>query len=180
MSRDFVMSFIVRLCLFFIVASMSQLSIAQQNVFVIDIEAGALRSDFAKDFLKKATDTENYTKGIAAYNKLRAEFKALQDDAKANGLTWSDEQKKTFNLKIEKKLKEVNQLGGQLDSGRNVLQSRVIQDLTPDIENIIQEIIEEKNVDVLMNARAVYFQKPEFNITAELTKKLNVLKASKK
>ena len=159
---------------------MSQLSIAQQNVFVIDIEAGALRSDYAKDVLKQATDTENYKKGIAAYNQLRAEFKGLQDDAKANGLTWSDEQKKTFNVKIENKLKEVNQLGGQLDSARNSLQGRVIQELTPDIEKIVQEIIEEKNIDILMNARTVSFVKPEFNITAELTKKLNVLKAAKK
>lgn len=180
MRRGFVMSFIVKSCLFFIVVSMSQLSIAQQNVFVIDIESGALSSDYAKNLLKKATDTENYKKGISAYNKLRAEFKGLQDDAQANGLTWSDAQKTTFNVKIENKLKEVNQLGGQLDSARNSLQSRIIQDLTPDIEKIIQEIIIEKKVDVLMNARAVYFQKPEFSITAELTKKLNVLIAAKK
>jgi outer membrane protein len=173
------MSFIVKLCLFCIVISISNISIAQQNVFVVDIEAGALRSEFAKDFLNKATSTENYKNGIAEYNKLRAEFKALQDDAKTNGLTWSDEQKNTFNGQIEQKLKAVNQLGGQLESARNSLQGRVIQDLTPDIEKIVQAIIEEKSVDVLMNSKAVYFQKPEFDLTAELTEKLNALKAEK-
>jgi outer membrane protein len=173
------MSFIVKLCLFCFVVSISNISIAQQNVFVVDIEAGALRSEFAKDFLNKATSTENYKNGIAEYNKLRAEFKALQDDAKTNGLTWSDEQKKTFNGQIEQKLKVVNQLGGQLESARNSLQGRVIQDLTSDIEKIVQAIIEEKNVDVLMNSKAVYFQKPEFDLTAELTEKLNALKAEK-
>ena len=173
------MSFIVKLCLFCFVVSISNISIAQQNVFVVDIEAGALRSEFAKDFLNKATSTENYKNGIAEYNKLRAEFKALQDDAKTNGLTSSDEQKKTFNGQIEQKLKVVNQLGGQLESARNSLQGRVIQDLTSDIEKIVQAIIEEKNVDVLMNSKAVYFQKPEFDLTAELTEKLNALKAEK-
>lgn len=173
------MSFIVKLCLVCIVVSISNISMAQQNVFVIDIEAGALRSDFAKEFLDKATSTENYKNGIAEYNKLRTEFKALQDDAKTNGLTWSDEQKNTFNVQIEQKLKAVNQLGGQLESARNSLQGRVIQELTPDIEAIVQAIIKEKDVDVLMNSKAVYFQKPEFNITAELTEKLNVLKAEK-
>jgi hypothetical protein len=136
------MSFIVKLCLFCFVVSISNISIAQQNVFVVDIEAGALRSEFAKDFLNKATSTENYKNGIAEYNKLRAEFKALQDDAKTNGLTWSDEQKKTFNGQIEQKLKVVNQLGGQLESARNSLQGRVIQDLTSDIEKIVQAIIQ--------------------------------------
>jgi outer membrane protein len=173
------MSFIVKLCLFCFVVSIPNISIAQQNVFVVDIEAGALRSEFAKNFLNKATSTENYKNGIAEYNKLRTEFKALQDDAKANGLTWSDEQKKTFNGQIEQELKVVNQLGGQLESARNSLQGRVIQDLTPDIEMIVQAIIEEKNVDVLMNSKAVYFQKPEFDLTAELTEKLNALKAEK-
>jgi outer membrane protein len=173
------MSFIVKLCFIGIVASMSNISIAQQNIFVINMEAGALRSDFAKDFLEKATNTENYKNGIAEYNKLRGEFKALQDDAKTNGLTWSDEQKNTFNAQIEQKLKAVNQLGGQLESAKNSLQGRVIQELTPAIENIVQAIIEEKNVDVLMNSKAVYFQKPEFDITAELTEKLNALKADK-
>ena len=173
------MSFIVRVCLFCIVVSISSISIAQQNVFVVDIEAGALRSDFAKDFLNKATSTENYKNGVAEYNKLRGEFKALQDDAQTNGLTWSDEQKNTFNGELEQKLKEINQLGGQLESARSSLQGRVIQELTPDIEKIIQAIIEEKNVDILMNSKAVYFQKLEFDITAELTEKLNVLKAEK-
>ena len=173
------MSFIVKLCLFCFVVSISNISIAQQNVFVVDIEAGALRSEFAKDFLNKATSTENYKNGIAEYNKLRAEFKALEDDAKTNGLTWSDEQKNTFNGQIQQKLKAVNQLGGQLDSARNSLKGRVIQDLTPDIEKIVQAIIEEKSVDVLMNSKAVYFQKPEFDLTAELTEKLNALKAEK-
>lgn len=173
------MSFIVKLCLFCIVVSISNVSIAQQNVFVVDIEAGALRSEFAKDFLNKATSTENYKNGIAEYNKLRAEFKALEDDAKTNGLTWSDQQKNTFNDQIQQKLKAVNQLGGQLDSASNSLKGRVIQDLTPDIEKIVQTIIEEKSVDVLMNSKAVYFQKPEFDLTAELTEKLNALKAEK-
>ncbi len=163
------MSFIVKLCLFCFVVSISNISIAQQNVFVVDIEAGALRSEFAKDFLNKATSTENYKNGIAEYNKLRAEFKALQDDAKTNGLTWSDEQKKTFNGQIEQKLKVVNQLGGQLESARNSLQGRVIQDLTSDIEKIVQAIIEEKSDDLLMNSKAVYFKKLEFDLTAELT-----------
>jgi hypothetical protein len=30
-----------------------------------------------------------------------------------------------------------------------------------------------------MNSKAVYFQKPEFDLTAELTEKLNALKAEK-
>ena len=87
--------------------------------------------------------------------------------------------KNTFNAQIEQKLKAVNQLGGQLESAKNSLQGRVIQQLTPEIEKIVQAIIEEKNVDVLMNSKAVYFQKPEFDITAELTEKLNALKADK-
>ncbi len=173
------MNYIAKICLLFVVI-MPSISFAQQNVFVVDIEAAALRSDYAKSFLKAATKSDNYAKGIAEYNKLRSEFKALEDDAKANGLTWSDEQKKTFNENFDKKVKQVNQLGSQLESARSSLQGRVIQQLTPDIENIVKDIIEEKKIDLLMNARAVFFQKPEFNITSELTKKLNEIKPPQK
>lgn len=176
------MNYISKICLLLIVTIMPSISFAQQNVFVVDVEAAALRTDYARSFLKKVTQSESYTKGISEYNKLRGELKALEDDAKANRLTWSDDQKKTFNGMFDKKVKQVNQLGGQLEAARSSLQNRVIQQLTPDIENIVKDIIEEKKIDILMNARAgaVFFQKPEFNITAELTKKLNEISPPQK
>lgn len=173
------MSFFNRLCLFVFIISISAVSVAQQGVFVVDVERAALSSKFAKGILKEATNSDNYKKGVSEFDKLRDEFKGLQNEGKANGLTWSDEQKKAFNAKIEKKLREVQQLGGQLESARAALQNRIIKDLTPDIEKIVQGIIKKKKIDVLMNAKAVYFQKPEFNITAELSKQIDITKKAK-
>lgn len=176
------MNHLSKICLLLLITIIPSISFAEQNIFVVDVQAAALRSDYARSILKQATQSDNYTKGVAEFNKLRGEVKSLEDDAKANRLTWSDDQKKTFNQKFDKKLKQVNQLGGQLESATSSLQNRIIQQLTPDIESIVKDIIEEKNIDILMNARsgAVSFQKPEFNITTELTKRLNEVKPPKK
>ncbi len=176
------MNHLSKICLLLLITIIPSISFAEQNIFVVDVQAAALRSDYARSILKQATQSDNYTKGVAEFNKLRGEVKSLEDDAKANRLTWSDDQKKTFNQKFDKKLKQVNQLGGQLESATSSLQNRIIQQLTPDIESIVKDIIEEKNIDILMNARsgAVSFQKPEFNITTELTSRLNEVKPPKK
>ncbi|MGH1486282.1 MAG: OmpH family outer membrane protein [Cellvibrionaceae bacterium] len=148
---------------------------AQSNIAVIDIEAAAINSNYAKSSIAKLKDSETFKKNLEQYNLMGKEFQALQEEGKTNGLTWSDEQKKTHRKKLEIKVAELNKVGGRLDAEKAAVEARIQKELTPKIEEIVPKIIKEKQIGLLINARAAYFRTPDFDITKELINRLNKL-----
>ncbi len=169
------MSLFIRSSIAFFILIFSGVVIAQQAIAVIDIERAAIQSNYAKSSIKKLQESDTFKKNLDLYKRLGGEFKALQNDGKTNGLTWSDEQKAAHTSKLEKKLAEINKVGGQLDSEKAAVERRIQKELTPKIEKIVPEIIKDKKLGLLLNSRAVYFRTPEYDITQELTDRLNKL-----
>jgi outer membrane protein len=159
--------------LIFILFTFSSLALSQEKVAVVDIEAAAINSDFAKKAIKDLNNSATFKKNGETYNNINNEIKKMQDDAKANGLTWSDEDKKIYNVKLEEKIKNLKRARAQLDQEQANVEQGIQKELTPKIEKIIPEIIKEKNIGLLINARAAYFRTPEFDITKELIDRLN-------
>ncbi len=167
------MSWFFRSTIAFFIIVFSSMAVAQQAIAVIDIERAAIQSDYAKNSIKKLQDSDTFKQNLAVYKRLGGEFKAMQKDGQTNGLTWSDEQKAAHTSKLEKKLAEINKIGGQLDSEKAAVERRIQKELTPKIEKIVPEIIKDKKLGLLLNSRAVYFRTPEYDITQELIDRLN-------
>ena len=147
--------------------------LAQQKIAVINIEAAMLNSDYAKESIKKLKEKSSYKSKLDEYARLRKEFQALNEDAKTNGLTWSDKQKLAHKEKIEAKVQVINQVGSQLEAENVAVEKGIQQELTPKIEKIVSEMIKEKELGLLINARASYFHTPDFDITTQVIERLN-------
>ena len=70
----------------------------------------------------------------------------------------------------------LKKIGNKLDSEKAAVENRIQKELTPKIEEIIPQIIKDKKLGLLVNARAAYFRTPEFDVTQELIDRLNQLK----
>lgn len=146
-----------------------------QNIAVIDIEAAAINSDYAKSEIKKLRESKTFKANLTELERLKKEFNSLQEEAKANSLTWSDDQKKAHRKKLKEKVTEVNKVGGQLDAEKAAVDKRIQKELIPKIEEIVPKFIEEKKLGLLINARAAYYRTPDFDITQDLIDRLNKL-----
>lgn len=163
----------IKYSLLILLLTFSGLSAAQQNIAVIDIEAAMAKTNYAKAAFDKLQKDGEFNKNLEQYQKLGAEIKALREEARANGLTWSDEQKQAHRNKLREKAAELNAAGSRVEKQRNAVNDQVQKTLTPQVEKIVPELLKQKNIGLLINSRAVYFNAPGFDITQELLDRLN-------
>ena len=165
--------------IFFLVLFLPPIVFAQSNIAIIDIEAAAINSNYAKQSIAELKESASFKKNFQQYNLMGKAFQALQEDGKTNSLTWSAEQKKSHQKKLEVKIAELNKIGGSLDKEKAAVEARIQKEFTPKIEAIVPKIIQEKQIGLLINARSVYFSTPDFDITKELVDRLNALQDKK-
>lgn len=167
------MSTLIKIFILTLGISFSALSIAQQNIAVIDFETAVSKSNYAKQAREKLESSESYQKKRARYNELGKELKAMEKEAKTNGLTWSDEQKQNHNQRAKDKVSEINKVGGQLEAEVGRVNKTMAQELNPKIDKILKELMAEKKIGLLLKAGTVHFATEDFDITQELLDRLN-------
>jgi outer membrane protein len=167
------MNLLFKKSIFILLLSFTGVTFAQEKIAVIDLEAAAINSDYAKKAIEDLNKSATFKKNRDTHTAITKEIQDMQKDAQANGLTWSDEEKKIFNVKLEEKLKNLKKVRAQIDQERAAVEQQIQKELTPKIEKIIPEIIKEKNLGLLINARAAYFRTPDFDITKDLVDRLN-------
>ncbi len=153
--------------------SLSAYTAEANNIAVIDIEGAVAKSNYAQKARKDLENSKSFQDMRTRYNELGKQLEAMEKDAKANGLTWSKEQKESHNQSAKEKLLEIKKINRQLDSEVNEINKKMAQELNPRIDTIVNDIIKEKNIGLLLKAGAVHFATPGFDITEELLERLN-------
>ncbi|MEO0442152.1 MAG: OmpH family outer membrane protein [Pseudomonadota bacterium] len=149
-----------------------------EKVAVVNLDKAAIDSDYAQQQIKQLVDGEDYKKNVERYQSLRAEVQALQQEGRANELTWSEAQKQAQLGKIRERVEALKKLGAELDSAKADLNRRLLKDLTPQLKQAVEQLVQEKKLDLLLNAQAAYYKAPGTDITEELTQRLNTLKTT--
>lgn len=146
---------------------------AQQNIAIIDIEGAALNSEYAKQQRKILEQNESFKQKRTQYSELGKNLQGMEQDAKTNGLTWSQEQKKAHNSEAKSKLNELNKLGQELDAEVKKMNATIAKELNPKIDAIVKAMLKEKNIGLLLKPNTVHFASPGFDLTPELLERLN-------
>ncbi len=146
---------------------------AQGNIGVINLEGAISVSNYSRQQYKVLQADANYKKLTNEAKKLQEELKGIQKEGEKKSLTWSDAQKQAHVKKGQEKLAQYNRLGSQITAMRNQVAAQIEQTLAPQIEKIVNDIIDEKKIGLLLKSQAVYFRNADFDITEEVVEKLN-------
>ncbi|MFT5116620.1 MAG: Skp family chaperone for outer membrane protein [Kiritimatiellia bacterium] len=146
---------------------------AQGNIGVINLKGALAASNYSRQQYQVLKSDSNYKKLVSKIKDLQKELQALQKEGETQSLTWSDEKKQKHVKAGQTKLARLNRLGQQESTIRNNIAAKVEQDLAPTIEKIVNDIIDEKNIGLLLKSQAVYFRTAEFDITVEVLERLN-------
>lgn len=145
------------------------------NIAVADLDRALRISDYSLKQYKALQVDENYKQLIEKINGIREEIESIKKDGETKSLTWSESQKQEHVQKGQKKVAEINNLANQELSVRRRLDSSIHQELTPQVEKIVNDIIEEKSIGLLLKSQSVHFYTPTFDITEEIVKRLNTV-----
>jgi len=145
------------------------------NIAVADLDRALRISNYSLKQYKILQADENYKQLIEKINGIREEIESIKKDGETKSLTWSESQKQEHVKKGQKKVAEINNLASQELSVRRRLDSSIHQELTPQVEKIVNDIIEEKSIGLLLKSQSVHFYTPTFDITEEIVKRLNAV-----
>ena len=164
---------IFKLCVFFSIVSSSVTVLAQDKVSVIDLNGALYSSDYAKSQLEALKNNAEYKSLTQQVKSLRETLNALQKEGQTKSLTWSDAQKKQQVQQMQAKVAELNQVGNQREKLKADAEKKINQEMGPRIEQVVNQILEEKGIGLLINSQAVYHRTPAFDITTEVIERLN-------
>lgn len=163
----------LKIVIFLLAAFVGAPSFAESKIAVVDIGAAIFGTELAQKRQKELQAKSEYASLQARYDSTAADIKALQKDAESKRMTWSDDQKGEFQKKMEYLRADIELTARKLESEVRGLQNSIVKELQPKAIEALNELVTQEGVTVLLRAEAVLIAKPELNLTAKLTERLN-------
>lgn len=155
--------------------ALSTASFAAGKVVTFDPQMAVLSTKQAQQADAELNKKAEYSSMLAQFQSLQADLKSLEEEETNNGMTWSKDQRAEHRGKMEFKLADLKLLGQKLKSMQNNARARLVQNLMPKVEQVLEDIVKDEDIDMVLNSQAVIWAKPSTDITADVTKKLNKL-----
>ena len=102
---------------------------------------------------------------IAEVQKLEKDIAFNQEKLKRDGATMNDQQKKTLQGEMEKQMRSYEQLARPLDEDYRTRQAEERNKLMGLVKTAIDSLAKKDNYDLILNAQAGVFVKPEYDIS---------------
>lgn len=105
----------------------------------------------------------------------KATIERLQKQYATQNTQMTQAQKDDLRKQIQTNLQNYEQVASQIQSIIDANESEVMQRILPKIQAIKENIVRQKNIDVLIDNRdrTVSYVKPEWDVTADFTKAIN-------
>jgi len=150
-----------------------------EGTFVLNAERAMLSTQYAQDEFKKLDEDADFIADRERLELLQTEGQAILDDFQKNQETLSDEQIVDMQGKLEDKQTEIQFLTQKLQNKAAETQQAVIAALSPDFQRILGELINAKDMDMVVTPQALFYADPDLDITDEVTALLDVSLAEK-
>ena len=105
----------------------------------------------------------------------KATIERLQKQYATQNAQMTQAQKDDLRKQIQTNLQNYEQVASQIQSIIDANETEVMQRIVPKIQAIKENIVRQKNIDVLIDNRdrTVSYVKPEWDVTADFTKAIN-------
>ncbi|WP_346836888.1 OmpH family outer membrane protein [Microbulbifer sp. SAOS-129_SWC] len=146
---------------------------AQSNVAVFNLQAAIMSTDVAKSKVNALKTSSEYSKLQSNAESIRDEVKKMAEDAKKNGMTWSDEQKAEQQRKMNFKRSDFESTVKKLRALEGQVGQEIQKTMAPKAKAALEAIIKEKKLDLVLNAESAFYAGPSYDLTAEVVKRMN-------
>jgi len=163
---------VIRGMLLVLVAVFS-LQAAAESIAVLSVEEALLKSKAAVTFreeLKRELASEE--KQVVEMEK---QAKALQDKLRKNQGLQSNDDAKQMALQFQKAYGQYQKMGQELQQKRAERERGFLTEMRPKLDQIIRDLIKQKDIDVVLAKQATVFIRTELDITPLVIEQLNKL-----
>ena len=154
-------------------------SLFAEGTFVLNAERAMLSTQYAQDEFKKLDEDADFIADRERLELLQTEGQAIIEDFEKNQETLSDQQKIEMQGKLEDKQTEIQFLTQKLQNKAQETRQAILAALSADFQRILGELINAKNMDMVLSPQALFYADPDLDITDEVTALLDVALAEK-
>ena len=149
------------------------LVLAEGRIAVLDMEAALAASKQAQTLREKLQ--QEFVAEESELRKLSEEGNALKAKLEKQGRFMSDEEREKLTALVQQKYQEFQGLGNRVKQETQGRERDFLQELRPQIEVILQTLVDTDNIDIIMNKKGVVYARPTLDLTPRLVEELNKL-----
>ena len=144
-----------------------------QKIAVVNIQAAILESDYGQAELAKLESNPSYAALVTELQSLIADRQALDNDAQANGNSWTQAQLSEYNKQRQFLTADLQLNNQKIQSEREAVVRQINQAMNQRALTALQALVDEMEITLLLQESVVYHATEEHNVTSQLAAKLN-------
>ncbi|WP_226664913.1 OmpH family outer membrane protein [Microbulbifer aggregans] len=154
----------------------SGMALAQTKVAVVNFQAAIMSTEVAKSKINALKTSSEYSQLQSSAEGVQAEMQKMAEDAKKNGVTWSDEKKAEQQRKMNFKRSDLETAVKKLRAMEAQAVQEIQKSMVPKAKSAMEAVIKEQKLDLVLDANAAVFAGPNTDLTAEVVKRMNAAK----
>ena len=144
---------------------------AENRIAVVNLREAVFSSDAGDEFgeIIQGQLKEEQEKIRA----LEQEAKDMQQRLEADGAMMNESERSELETEFEQKVQEYRQRRGRFQQAVSQRQQQFLQQSRPAMDAAIQQLLDSRELDLIVPAEAVIYSKPDMDLTEEMIKLLN-------
>lgn len=144
---------------------------AETNIAVIDQERVLFGSDAAQ--AASAQLQQDFSAQEGQVRQLEEDINTLRERGQNESALMSEQEVEALRQEVQEKMGQRQQLVQQLQNAQQQRRQAFVQQYEGDLTAILEQIIEERGIDLLISADEVLFAQPAMDITEETLSRFN-------
>jgi outer membrane protein len=145
------------------------------KVAILDVQAVVLGSEAGKRGMAELEKNAEYTALKVKLDNLEAELKALEEQAKNQGLAWGDDKKNEHRAKVTELAKERQGALTTLNRARESVFMQLLNVMEPGIGAALESVMAAEGIELVLDSKAAVLKVPTADITPMVVERLNKL-----
>lgn len=146
---------------------------AADKIAVVDIQRVIFTSEFAKARQQQLQTEKAFVDLQARYDSISADIRALQRRIEAERDTMSRDQAAENQKRVEYLRADYELVARKLQTEVQQLQGQIMEELQPQVQAALKELVEAEGISLLLQREAVIFASPAMDVTGKLLERLN-------
>jgi len=148
------------------------------KIAVVDIQRAVLQTEKAKAQLESLKEQKDFKENLESIEALEKEYKSAVEKYQKDRAIMSAEKREEEERRILDKQQDIKYIANKLQQAQKAWGDKVMQELGPDMQKVLQALIKEQNIGLLLraDAPAVISAGGAFDISATVTERLNAIK----
>ena len=154
------------LCLPFLLVAFS--APINAKTVVLNAEVAMLSTQYAQEAFKTLDEDAGFMADRERLELLQAEGQALVEKFQKDQEVLSDEEKLDMQKQLQDKQADIQFLSNKLQTKAQEVQQQVVGTLTPTFQQVLGELITQKEYDMIVAPGALLYADPDLDITEEV------------